>query len=102
MDVKKCCIQFGNDNDQRIISFTNVKDCGEKWKTLGGVESQITTELLKIVVDESTAIPADKNFGYHRQCYCKFTDKTRILASEKKIVKNSSDKNFNTAETNYE
>lgn len=105
--LNKCCIHFENYNDQRITLFTEISwakvvDCADKWKTLGGVETQIAVDLQQIDVDENTAIPADENLGYHRQCYCKFTDKTRILAREKKIVKNGSDTNENTAETNNE
>lgn len=96
-DVMKCCLHLVNDADIKILNFSTVswakvKQCCLKWKDFDTTEGKIASELLLLPVNEQEELPDDKSNGFHRKCYSKFTDKTRIAAAEKKNSKASTSK----------
>ena len=111
----KCCIHVFRDEKGQITSlseasFQKISDCTKEWLSLEGVCHTVAKDLasdcekLLAGADHTHAGPAataastenpfaclqcmKKNcYGYHRRCYMKYTDVTRIKASRVRLLK---------------
>lgn len=86
-----CCLHLTNVVDKikpfSEITWTKVTNCIPKWIPLGSSEAEIASNLQNISVENELNIPNDSAIGFHQKCYNKFTDKTRIEAAEKRLIR---------------
>jgi hypothetical protein len=101
-----CCIHVlpGERKDGNIVkfsekSFKKVIDSINVWKILDGREREVALALnaetssckdhdvLFTLCDICLGLLTQTGFGFHRSCYAKFTDITRITAAKKRIEK---------------
>lgn len=89
----KCLLHVGRPVDENIVQFSEkslikVKECMLEWEKLDGDDAALArryaedpTSFLH-VVEQSPEFFA--NYGYHRSCYSRFTNKTNLLRAKKR------------------
>ena len=68
-------------------TWTKVTNSISKWISLCGAEANIATNLQNISVDSKMNILNDSAIGFYQRCYNKFSDKTRIEAAKKRLIR---------------
>ena len=68
-------------------TWTKVTNSISKWISLCGAEANIATNLQNISVDSKMNILNDSAIGFYQRCCNKFSDKARIEAAEKRLIR---------------
>lgn len=92
MDELVCSLHLGEAICEKILPFSHkswlkISECGRQWILLDCPEHDISSSLFCLVLDEQAGLPVNKSLGYHKKCYQRFTDKTRIEKTKKRIEK---------------
>ncbi|GBN90804.1 hypothetical protein AVEN_115968-1 [Araneus ventricosus] len=99
-----CCIHLIGDLNDNLVSlstksFEKIRQCMQEWLFLDGKEEEIA-DYLSIPngfgVDGSLEKCIDNNYAYHRKCYMRFTDKTKIQRANKKRMEDINPVDVNT------
>ena len=83
-----CCLPITCEENSAILpvsdkSLRKIKECIEEWRYLDGAERE---KAEKFTVGSEQLDNFDA-FGYHSQCYKRFTDKTKIERAKKRCAK---------------
>lgn len=95
-----CCIHLvENLNDHKITGFSEksldkILHSQSEWINLDGEEKIVAENLSKFDLKISS------NVGYHRQCYMRFTDRTRIEKAKKRTQVKRSNENSESSRLN--
>ncbi|GBN66651.1 hypothetical protein AVEN_173067-1 [Araneus ventricosus] len=88
-----CCIHLIEGLNDNLVSlstksFEKIRQCMQEWLFLDGKEKEIA-DYLNISNgfrdDGSLEKCIDNNYAYHRKCYMRFTDKTKIQRAEERM-----------------
>ena len=94
----ECCMYLVHQSADKLISFSDVSwrkfcECVHQWKDLNTREGAIATKAIQrfhlelvLAEEQLDVVPAgpDHSVGYHRACYMRFTDKTKIEREPRK------------------
>jgi len=94
----ECCMHLVDQSAAKLIRFLDVswrkfRECVHQWKDLNTREGAIATKAIQrfhlelvLVEEQLDVVPAgpDHSVGYHRACYMRFTDKTKIEREPRK------------------
>ena len=82
-----CCMHVFLDETGPILAFSERRwrtflDFASRWRALEGPEKDIA-DLYEECQSES--LP-NAELGYHKRCYCRFTDKIKLERAEKRVL----------------
>ena len=88
-----CCIHLIESSNDNLVSlstksYEKIRQCLQEWLFLDGKEKEISKYLTTSNCfgdDGSLEKCIDSNYAYHRKCYMRFTDKTKIQRAKKRM-----------------
>ena len=91
----ECLIHYDDVTESSLINLNErnivtLKDCAQQWLLTDGCEKQIVQQRLETWGCLAAEITAGTcNYGYHRKCYSRFTNKINIerqISSKRKLI----------------
>ncbi|PIK46417.1 hypothetical protein BSL78_16736 [Apostichopus japonicus] len=91
----ECVIHVSKTASGKVTAFTNISKakvirCANEWKALGGELGDFANTLLSDNADLNLTLDTT-TCGYHRQCYMKFTDVSKISRAKSKLTQSVED-----------
>ncbi|PIK41995.1 hypothetical protein BSL78_21147 [Apostichopus japonicus] len=91
----ECVIHVSKTASGKVTAFTNISKakvirCANEWKALGGELGDLANTILSDNADLNLTLDTT-TCGYHRQCYMKFTDVSKISRAKSKLTQSVED-----------